>query len=257
MKAFRLAGLLAAALAVAGAIAAPASAQGSLTGYYFVIPGNHVDVGHGIDGGVVSGLVEKLLGPNGLPVATTFAKNRTTGSGNIEDINSTTGELQWWSVGGANGNGIVADAVPVKTDAVPINQPSNFFPTGDTKNPPFRSVHWQGSFVAPANGLASFALSADDDAWLFVNGSLLIDNGGVKGINQSPSLVGATDLVSGNTYNIDLFFADRYTVQSGIVFKSNVQLFPIPEPMFFQMGSLVSLGGLGLFRMKKRNPFSA
>jgi len=242
MKVIRILALLAAVVAVAGAFATPAAAFSSLTGYYYVIPAGHVDVEHGIDGTLVTGLVGNALGPNGLPVATSYAMTRSTGSGPIKDVNALTKEILWWSI---------PDSVPVKTDPVPIDV-SSFFVTGFSSNPPYRAVHWQGSFVAPSAGLAQFSLSADDDAWLFVNGQLLIDNGGVKAIELSPSLAGATGLVAGNTYNVDLFFADRHTVQSAVKFCSTVTLFPVPEPMFFQMGALLGLGGLSMLRMRRR-----
>lgn len=237
-------------LLVAGVIlcagAPPAAAFGSLQGTYYILPSGHPDTEKAIDGGTVTDLVANFLGPNGLPVATAKAINGTGFvSGPFTNLNANN-EILWWVAGQS---GIVLEKV--QNDPIPINEPTGFFPDGQQSNPPYRAVHWQGFFYAPDNGTADFSLKADDDAWLFVNGNLALDNGGVKPIGASAVVSNLTGLTAGNLYTLDLFFADRRTVQSGIEFTSSVKLYPIPEPAFFQMGALVAMSGLGLLRLRR------
>lgn len=248
MKMLRILGLLGAAALLVGTSSQSSHANLSqLTGNYYILPSGHPDTWKGIDGSIVTGLVANQLGPNGRPVATIFAKTRVGGSGAITSFDAVTSEILWWTAGPAG-----VQFEKTQDDTVPFNILNNFFVDGYTSNPPFRAVHWQGTFIAPENGIANFSLAADDDAWLFVNGNLLIDNGGVKALKQSPSTVGATGLIAGNSYTVDLFFADRHVIQSAIKFSSDVQLYPIPEPAFFQMGALAAFGGLGLLRMRRQ-----
>lgn len=238
-------------LLVAGVIlcasAPPAAAAfGSLQGTYYILPDGHPDTEKAIDGGTVTGLVAAILGPNGLPVATAKAISGVGfSSGPFTNLNANN-EILWWVAGQS---GIVLEKVQI--DPIPINEPSNFFPDGEGKNPPYRAVHWQGFFYAPDDGTASFSLKADDDAWLFVNGNLAVDNGGVKAIGASAVVSNLIGLTAGDLYTVDLFFADRHVVQSGIEFTSSVKLYPIPEPAFFQMGALVAMSGLGLLRLRR------
>lgn len=220
---------------------------GGLQGSYYILPGWHPDTNTGIDFSIVTGLVQNTLGPGGLPVATPKAINGTGfSSGPFTNLNANY-EILWWVAGQS---GIVLEKV--QNDLVPINQPTDFFPDGFTSNPPFRSVHWQGFFYAPDDGTASFSLKADDDAWLFVNGSLALDDGGVKPMHTTSAVVSnLVGLTPGSLYTVDLFFADRHIRQSGIEFTSSVQLYPIPEPAFFQMGALVAMSGLGLLRSRR------
>jgi len=104
---------------------------------------------------------------------------------------------------------------------------SGFFPNGNLNDGSgFRAVHWTGNFLVGAGG-AHLTLSADDDAFLFLNGTLAMDNGGVKAIGLAQTTI--ADLVADN-YVVDLFFADRHHTESGIAFSCEGCLDPVPEP---------------------------
>ena len=68
------------------------------------------------------------------------------------------------------------------------------------------------------DGGEQFSFSGDDDVFLFVNGVLAVDIGGVHG-EQSDSLdldamANTLGITTGNDYDFDFFFAERHTVES-------------------------------------------
>ena len=77
-----------------------------------------------------------------------------------------------------------------------------------------------------------FTFIGDDDLWLFINGELAIDLGGVH-----PELTGTVDLDAaaaaigitvGGTYAMDIFHAERHTVDSHFRIDTSIQCFIIP-----------------------------
>lgn len=228
---------LAACAVVACAALAPLSQvnAASVNGYYVTLSSAHPDVQNGIDGGVTPGLVQAALGPNGLPVVSTPAYGGP--SGPITDVNPVTGELLWWTPG----RGIV-QFEKVQVDPVPFSFTSNFFPDGQGSNAAaFRAVRWQGAFSLAAPKSVTFTLAADDDAWLFINSQLFVDDGGVKGLTTHSN----TAVFAAGNYTIDLFFADRHQVQSGVSFTSSEELtsvIPVPGALPLLASGLLMFG---------------
>lgn len=229
-----------------------AGANADLVGNYYVLPNNipgtprHIDVQSGIDGGIVTGLVQSTLGPNGLPVATNLAMTRVAGSGNIQDLNTNTNEILWWTPGRTGNRTVLFEKT--QADSTPFTMLQNFFPDGQTSNAwGFRAVHWSGAFFTTQAAIASLTMSvqADDDAWVFINNTLAVDNGGVKAIGRVSNLLGTGMVVAGwNT--IEIFFADRNQVQSGIGFRSNATFIPTPGA-----AALIGLAGLCASRRRR------
>jgi fibro-slime domain-containing protein len=82
-------------------------------------------------------------------------------------------------------------------------------------------------FDFPYRGGEAFTFKGDDDVWLFVNGHLAIDLGGVHGVltgtvnlDQSASTLG---IVPGNTYRMDIFHAERHTTRSNFRIETTLQ----------------------------------
>lgn len=248
MKRFALSMLSVLGIGVLAMTAAtPAHALSGLTGFYYTISHSNPDVQGGIDGGTVTGLVTDTLGPNGQPVVSAFGATYGGGSGPITDFNAGTGEIQWWTPTGSNG----VTLEKTQTDALPLNHDANFFADSQTDNSTdYRAVHWTGTFVAPSSGTINLFLTADDDAFAYVDGKLVLDNGGVKALNLSTP-ESEIDGLSAGTHTFDLFFADRHEVQAGIDFRADVNFTPaVPEPGALSLLIAPAIVGAGFLRRR-------
>ncbi len=83
-------------------------------------------------------------------------------------------------------------------------------------------IHTQFSY----QGGESFKFQGDDDVWVFINGQMTVDLGGLH-----PALLGTVDLDAsaaalglqkGNVYSLDLFHAERHTDQSTFRIDTNL-----------------------------------
>ena len=244
MKTYRLLGILAAA-ATAAAPAIAHAQLGTMSYQYFSVKNNasNHDFQQQIDGHIVSGLVNTALGPNGLPVVSALGMTNYGPSGPITQYAAGTHELQWFTPSGTH---ITADGTG--TIAVPfagINH--NFFPTGQTSNANFfRTAIFSGNISLANSATYNFSLGSDDDAWLFIDGMLVGDNGGIK--SGSPTVFNTGSLAAGN-HSVDLFFADRHVTESGITFAPEFTVSTIPEPGSM---TLVATGLVGVFGMVRR-----
>ena len=234
------------ALGAAALLPTAANAASVMTAQWFTLLPGHPDTQLTIDQ-LQTGLVNTTLGPNGLPVrSATSAAAPAASSRNFKDVDALTNELLWWTPR----TGVVAvDAVrqalnPTIAEPFPGSFASGLFPGNSTLNggnAGFTAAIFSGVFNLSTAGTVSGFLAADDDAWMFINGQLVADNGGVKAIGSQTAF--NTFLDEGN-YRVDIFFADRHTVQSGIRFDINQELAPIPEPSTYAL-MLAGLFALG------------
>jgi beta-glucosidase len=51
------------------------------------------------------------------------------------------------------------------------------------------SIRWTGTITAPETGLYQLGTSSDDGSWLYLDGQLLVDNGGTHGMNMKSKAV--------------------------------------------------------------------
>jgi len=262
--------------ALATALAAPAFAL-SLSGNYYTLSSTHIDTLGGIDGGTVFNLVNVPLSgtPGTVGAAPVYSGVAPPASGVINDTTPSGGPslnepIQWWTVhtnvaldttvgaggvradaitGGVLGGGTFASAPGFYSGAAGCNGTSNACG--------YRAVHWIGTFTVNAPVIVS--LTADDDAWLFLNGSRVLDNGGVKAQGAATTTSQALGV---GTYTVDLFFADRHRSLSGITFSCQDDpgasgvgscLDPVPEPATLLLfgTTLAGLGAVVRRRMKR------
>jgi fibro-slime domain-containing protein len=68
---------------------------------------------------------------------------------------------------------------------------------------------------APASGIYSFEIGSDDDSWVYVDNQMVCDLGGVHALSISTH----TAFLSQGQHKLDIYFAERRSVQSGFHFR--------------------------------------
>jgi hypothetical protein len=173
----------------------------------------------------------------GMPVYNTTQSGTATapndlGAGNV---------IEWWTPGTYGVNTITATGTNSSfTVSTNPGNPTNMFPensTGSTNQAGFEETAiLTGQFNLAAPQTVTFSIAADDDAFLFVDGSYL---GGLGGIHAVGSLAPfTTGTLAAGTHTVEIFYADQDEVAASLAVNSNVPVTsPTPEP-----GSLALLG---------------
>lgn len=173
---------------------------------------------------ITEGLVEARLGPQGFPIATATARNSTAPASQIRAFSPSTYELLWWRQG-QTGTRTVSNPTQGQT-SVPFTWSAQSLPNDAQNNPQFRVVHLSGGFEVTSSSQRTsltMSLTSQDDAWVFINGQLVMDMGGLHTpmtstrFNRTPVVVGKN--------RIDIFHANRGGT-STLGFDTNVILSP-------------------------------
>ncbi len=189
---------------------------------------------------ITEGLVEARLGPQGFPIATETARTSTAPVSQFRAFAPTTYELSWWSAG-QTGTRRVANPTQGQT-SVPFSWTNQGLPNDAQNNPQYRVVHLSGGFdiTSSAQKLAvTMSLTSQDDAWVFINGQLAMDMGGLHTSMTSTRLNRAPIVVGKN--RIDIFHANRGGT-STLGFLSNVTFTPEAP---FTLNSDHAFGSMG------------
>ena len=145
--------------------------------------------------------------------------------------------LEWWTPGSSNGgvNVVTETGMGVFTTT---GSAQNMFPpdsTGNNDSTMEETAILSGDFDLGSAQTVTFTAAADDDVFIFVDGTYV---GGLGGIHAAGSPVDyTTGMLGAGYHNVEIFYADQDQVAASLDLSSNVPVSATPEP-----GSLALLG---------------
>ena len=205
------------------------SANATLLGTYYNLSSNHPDM-EVWNGG--TGMVDSIL----------------SGSSPTLTASANYNQFDWW-----DSQYQVFQREDSDAD-LQSNFSSSWFPTntGLAGDPFHFAVHWDGQFYVANDQDYTYSMGSDDDSWLFIDNQLILDLGGVHAMSWANYTMSLTE----GYHDIDIFFAERHTSQSGfqLNFFSDLEPHdPVPEPatMLLFGSGLAGLIGVRIRRMKQ------
>lgn len=112
----------------------------------------------------------------------------------------------------------------------PINSDLFGNSPGQSKNFGF-TFELDTTFIYKAGQGQTFTFIGDDDVWVFINGKMVIDIGGVHGAtSQTINLDRLSFMLPDQQNTLSLFFAERHTTQSNCRIETTINLKPAQLP---------------------------
>ena len=228
-------GLIGLATLTTGIAAAPAYADMSVS--YFSAANDGKDFGPTVCCYISHDEVLTTLGPDGLPVVNLASTSPRL----LQDYDATTHELTWFTPSAGVTNTSNTTITGNSFNNGNFNTPDGTGPNDSQGT--FQTAIFSGSFSFATAQDFTFSIGADDDAWLFVDGTQVVQLGGVHGNTIETDTVA----LSAGLHTFKLFYADQQAGGASLSFSipdNVVVTVPtgVPEPASWAL----MVGGFGM-----------